>query len=150
MNTDKLREQLATDEGIVNEIYLDHLGYPTFGIGHLITDHDPEKGQEVGTSISEERVNQAFDEDVQTVVADCAICFNTWDGYPEEAKQVFANMMFNMGRTRLSKFKKMIAAVNDSNWEEAAAQMEDSRWYKQTTNRATRLINRIIIIGVPA
>ena len=102
MNTDKLREQLATDEGIVNEIYLDHLGYPTFGIGHLITDYDPEKGQAVGTSISEERVNQAFDEDVQTVVADCAICFNSWDGYPEEVMQVFANMMFNMGRTRLS------------------------------------------------
>ena len=83
MHLEKLREELELDEGCKYEIYLDHLGYPTFGIGHLITDHDPEKGQEVGTSISEERVNQAFDEDVQTVVADCAICFNTWVGYPK-------------------------------------------------------------------
>ena len=143
MNTNNLREQLATDEGIVNEIYLDHLGYPTFGIGHLITDHDPEKGQEVGTSISEERVNQAFDEDVQTVVADCAICFNSWDEYPEEAKQVFANMMFNMGRTRLSKFKMMIAAEESGDWKESAAQGRDSRWYKQVTNRAERLMSRL-------
>jgi lysozyme len=143
MNTNKLREQLATDEGIVNEIYLDHLGYPTFGIGHLITDHDSEKGQAVGTSISEERVNQAFDEDVQTVVADCAICFNSWDGYPEEAKQIFANMMFNMGRTRLSKFKMMIAAAESGDWKESAAQGRDSRWYKQVTNRAERLMSRL-------
>ena len=34
MNIEKLREELAADEGEVNEIYLDHLGYPTFGIGH--------------------------------------------------------------------------------------------------------------------
>ena len=57
---------------------------------------------------------------------------------------------FQLGGPRLRKFKKMIAAINDSNWDEAAAQMEDSRWYKQTTNRATRLIDRVIRIGVPA
>ena len=43
MNVDKLRAQLEIDEGVVNKIYLDHLGYPTFGIGHLITDSDPEE-----------------------------------------------------------------------------------------------------------
>ena len=43
MNIDKLRAQLEIDEGIVAKIYLDHLGYPTFGIGHLIIEGDPEK-----------------------------------------------------------------------------------------------------------
>ena len=42
MDIEKLREQLEIDEGVVHEIYLDHLGYPTFGIGHLVTDEDPE------------------------------------------------------------------------------------------------------------
>ena len=42
-------EQLKIDEGVVNEIYLDHLGYPTFGVGHLVLESDPEHGQEVGT-----------------------------------------------------------------------------------------------------
>ena len=37
MDIDKLREQLIIDEGQVNEIYNDHLGYPTFGICHLVT-----------------------------------------------------------------------------------------------------------------
>ena len=44
MDIEKLREQLEIDEGVVHEIYLDHLGYPTFGIGHLVTDDDPEYG----------------------------------------------------------------------------------------------------------
>ncbi len=143
MNLEKLRKQISIDEGIEYNIYLDHLGYPTFGIGHLIIDSDPEKGQEVGTSVSEERVNQAFDDDVQTVVADCKICFESWDGYPEEAQQVFANMMFNMGRTRLSKFKMMIAAAEAGAWKQAATEGRDSRWHKQVTNRAERLMSRL-------
>ena len=143
MNVDKLRAQLEIDEGIVNKIYLDHLGYPTFGIGHLIIEGDPEEGMGVDYPISEERVIEAFEKDVQTVLKDCKICFKTWDGYPEEAKQVFANMMFNMGRTRLSKFKKMIAAAEIDDWKEAAVQGRDSRWYNQVTNRAERLMSRL-------
>ena len=46
MNLDTLRKQLEIDEGIKHDIYLDHLGLPTFGIGHLITNADPESGQE--------------------------------------------------------------------------------------------------------
>ena len=52
-------------------------------------------------------------------------------------------MMFNMGRPRLSQFKKMIQAIRDGDWIEAGNQMQDSRWYKQVTNRADRLISRM-------
>jgi len=52
-------------------------------------------------------------------------------------------MMFNMGRTRLSKFKKLKLAVDDEDWMEASIQMEDSRWYKQVPNRAERLCKRM-------
>ena len=108
MNVNKLRAQLEIDEGIVHKIYLDHLGYPTFGIGHLIVEGDPEESMGVGYPVSEDRIIEVFEKDVQTVLNDCEICFEGWDNYPEEVKQVFANMMFNMGRTRLSKFKNMI------------------------------------------
>ena len=59
-------------------------------------------------------------------------------------------MCFQLGRPRLSNFVKFIAAVNDRDWVKAADEMEDSRWYKQTTARAERLIARIITLGVPA
>jgi len=143
MNINELRKQLIIDEGQVNEIYHDHLGYPTFGIGHLVLDSDAESGQAVGTPISEERVIECFENDVKTVLADCKILHEGWDGYPEEAQQIIANMMFNMGRTRLSKFKKHNVALQSGDWETAAVEGRDSRWYKQVTNRAERLMSRL-------
>lgn len=143
MNIEKLRKQLEIDEGIKHDIYLDHLGYPTFGIGHLITDADPESGQAVGTTISDERVQSAFEADVVSVIEDCNKLYNDFDELPEEVQQIIANMMFNMGRTRLSKFRGMKRGVDNKDWNAAADEMVDSRWYRQVTNRADRLVQRM-------
>ena len=71
----------------------------------------------------------------------------TFDDLPEEAQRVIANMMFNMGRPRLSKFKGMKRGVDSEDWNAAADEMVDSRWYKQVTNRANRLVERMRSIG---
>ena len=147
MDLEQLREQLAIDEGVKYEIYNDHLGYATFGIGHLVTESDPEQGQSLGTPVSSERVAEAFESDIQSVLRDCDILYSDFDDLPEEAQQVIANMMFNLGYPRYNKFKKKIQAVKDGNWLEAAVQMKDSRWYKQVPNRAGRLINRMKAVG---
>ena len=147
MDIEKLREQLKIDEGCVYEIYNDHLGYATFGIGHLVLESDPENGQEIGTPVSESRVIEAFEQDVQTVLSDCAILYPDFEELPEEAQQVIANMMFNMGRPRLSAFKGMKAGVDSRDWNEAADQMVDSRWYRQVGARAERLVERIRLLS---
>ena len=67
MNLQELRIELERDEGVKYEIYLDHLGLPTFGIGHLIRTDDPEYGQPVGTPVTEERVEAAFQADMISV-----------------------------------------------------------------------------------
>ena len=143
MNIDKLREELEIDEGVRYHVYLDHLGYPTFGIGHLVIESDPENGQEVGTPVSKDRVIDAFEQDVQTVLSDCAILYPDFDELPEEAQQVIANMMFNMRRPRLSKFKGMKRGVDARDWNRAADEMVDSRWYAQVGRRAERLVDRM-------
>ena len=143
MDIEKLREEIAYDEGTVNEIYLDHLGLPTRGIGHLVLESDPEHGQPVGTPVSEDRCNSAFDEDVKTVLDDCSILYDDFDDLPEEVQRIIANMMFNMGRPRLSKFKGMKRGVDARDWNAAADEMVDSRWYRQVTNRADRLVERM-------
>ena len=104
MDIVKLRKQLEIDEGVVHEIYLDHLGYPTFGIGHLIRDDAPENGSEVGTSVSNDRVIDAFNADLESVMFDCQRLYQNFKSLPEEAQQIIANMMFNLGHPRLSKF----------------------------------------------
>ena len=143
MNIDKLREQLKIDEGVKYEVYKDHLGYPTFGIGHLVVEGDEEHGKPVGTPVSEDRVNAVFESDVQKFVSESKKVFPNLDDLPEEAQQVIVNMCFNMGAPRLSKFKKFIAAVNDGNWSTAAVEMMDSRWATQVGKRAERLRDRV-------
>ena len=147
MNIEALREQLKVDEGVKYEIYKDHLGYPTFGIGHLITEDDPEHGEPNGTEISEDRVNEVFESDVAKFVSEAKILFPDLDELPDVAQQVIVNMAFNMGRPRLSKFKNFIAGVNDRDWVRAAEEMMDSRWADQVGARATRLRNLILTLA---
>ena len=143
MNLYKLREELERDEGVKYEVYLDHLGYPTFGIGHVITNNDPESGASVGTEVSDDRVQEAFETDVETVLSDCERLYVQFEHLPEEVQLIIANMMFNMGYPRLSKFKGMKRGVDARDWNAAADEMVDSRWYDQVTNRAERLVERM-------
>ena len=143
MNLEKLREELKQDEGCIYEIYNDHLGYATFGIGHLITENDPEHGQSLGTEVLEDRVIEAFEFDIETVLEDCKILYYDFHNLPEEVQRIIANMMFNMGRTRLSKFRNMKSNIDRRDWNAAADEMVDSVWYRQVTNRANRLVERM-------
>jgi len=143
MNKNQLREELAEDEGCKFEIYLDHLGLPTCGIGHLVVENDPEYGQPVGTPVDEERVRQVFNLDIASTLDECQVLYPDFDDLPEECQLIIANMMFNMGRPRLSKFKGMKAGVDARDWNRAADEMVDSRWYDQVTNRAKRLVKRM-------
>lgn len=143
MNLEQLRLEIEADEGCKYEIYLDHLGLPTCGIGHLVIENDPEHGQEVGTEVSEERVAELFESDVEITLDECRRLYSGFDELPEEVQHILANMMFNMGRPRLSGFKKFNAAVAAGEWLEAAEEMIDSRWYRQVQNRADRLVTRM-------
>ena len=150
MNLIKLQNEIADDEGIKYELYLCSENHLTGGIGHLITEWDVDYyGKPIGYPVPNEQVNAWFEKDIDVTINDCKIIFEEFDSLPEEAQLVIANMCFQLGRPRLSKFKKFIAAVKEQDWERAADEMKDSRWYKQTTARAERLISRIQILGVP-
>ena len=148
MNLRKLRAQLAIDEGIKYELYLCSENHLTGGIGHLITEWDEEYGKPIGTPVSEDRVNQCFATDVQGTIQECKHLYSDFDVLPPDAQLIIANMMYNMGRPRLSRFHKMKKAVDARDWNEAALQMQDSRWYHQVPNRAERLVQRMRNITV--
>ena len=128
MNMDKLMQELMDDEGCVYEIYEDHLGYATFGIGHLITEKDEEYGKPVGTPVSEERVEECFNQDIKIVCHELDM----------------ANMCFNLGHPRLSNFKRFLAAMHTAQWETAAVEMMDSKWSSQVGDRALRLRDKVL------
>ena len=144
MNMEKLQQDLTFDEGCVNEIYLDHLGYETFGIGHLVLESDVEHGQDVGTAVSEERIKECFEKDIENVFKDLDRSVSWWRDLPEDLTLVMANMCFNLGVTRLLKFKNFLSAMKVKDWDTAAVEMIDSRWAIQVGPRAVRLRDRVL------
>ena len=143
MNIEQVQKQLEIDEGVVYKIYTDHLGYPTFGIGHLITKNDPEFEEPVGTPVSKERVDSVFAIDIKIAEDECCVLYPFWEELPEEVQEILVNMMFNLGRPRLTKFKKMNAALEMGDWKTAAVEGRDARWYHQVGNRSERLMTRM-------
>ena len=144
MNLIKLQDEIADDEGVKYETYRCSLGHLTGGIGHLITEWDEEVySGPIGTKIPHQQVDDWFAKDIGTTIKDCNLLFSQFNNLPDEIQHVLANMCFQLGRPRLSKFKNMIAAVEDLDWTTMADEMENSNWYRQTPNRAKRLITKV-------
>ena len=140
---DTIMPILIEDEGYKKEVYLDHLGKPTFGIGHLVTQADPEYGQSVGTPVCQRRVLEAFNEDMD----DCINGTRSLDPEllerPMDVQVVLACMVFQMGRFGVSKFKNMWKCVYGVDYKGASEHMLDSKWAHQTPARANRLARRM-------
>jgi lysozyme len=139
--SEELKNQIKLDlqrhEGIRFDIYLDTEGLKTGGIGHLVNQDD----WNVGDEILAVQVDRWFEEDFETAVSDACAVFLNFDSHPDDAKRVCVNMAFNLGRSRLSKFKNMVRYVNEGNYLMAANEMVNSKWYSQVGNRSVELVN---------
>jgi len=126
---DILEAQLAVDEGKMDRMYLDSEGIPTIGIGHNLRD----------VPLSARAMRVIFEDDTAQAIADAKRLVPMFDYLTEERKAVVCNMAFNLGYTRLSKFKNTLAAINEGRYADAAREMLDSTWAKQVGDRAKRL-----------
>lgn len=106
------------------------IGYPTIGIGRRC---------DKGNGISEPEAMFLLDNDVARVIAECRSAFPWFDGLDPVRQAVVADMVFNLGLQGFKGFKKMIAAIEAGDYEEAAKEMVDSRWVIQVGQRATEL-----------
>ena len=149
-----LYEEISSDEGKVLHAYLCSELHATIGIGHKILDTDPEKELEIfgingegvpgDQYITEDRCYILFQEDVQMAINGCMKIYNNWDDLPQEVQHILVNMCFQLGQRGLSNFKQMCKAIEEADWERASIEMLDSRWAKQTPQRAERLKNRML------
>ena len=130
-----VKQRIKEHEGFRDTVYSDSLGFATIGYGHLVlpTDNFVE-----GVTYPKEQLEVLFDKDFQ-------IAFNSAnelvDGLDLNhiAKGVIIEMCFQLGKPRVMKFKKMWEALRNNDFEEAANQMIDSAWHKQTTSRCESL-----------
>ena len=147
MNIEQCKSEIKRHEGEVLKIYEDSLGYKTLGIGHLCQPEDPEYAWEVGTKVSQEVVDMYYEQDFKKHHEETIHVFGTEKEFyllPEVIQHVLVNMCFNLGGTRLSKFKNMLAACRKHDWAEMARQMEDSRWFNQVGRRSIELQKQVL------
>ena len=148
MNLEELKEHIKFEEGVkLNDngehiLYNDSLGYKTLGIGHLVKVTDPENEMEVGTVVSQERVDECFEADLYVAINDMEK-FTEDMNVDENVKECVTHMVFQLGLPRLNKFKNFKQALLNNDIKSAQAEMKDSLWYKQTKNRADRLIEKL-------
>jgi len=147
MNIELCKAEIKRHEGEVLKIYEDSLGYKTLGIGHLCQPEDPEYSWEVGTKVSQEVVDMYYEQDFKKHYKETIHVFGSeedFENLPEPIQRVLVNMCFNLGGTRLSKFKNMLKACKEHNWSEMARQMEDSRWFGQVGRRSIELQKMVL------
>ena len=122
-----LREQIERDEGRRHTAYTDTAGHLTIGVGHNLS-----------TPLSDAAIDQILDDDIRVAMAECAL-IPFWMNLSEVRQAVLVNLAFNMGFQGLMTFRRMLAAMDAENWNQAAQELLDSRYAKQVGARADRL-----------
>lgn len=145
MNLVKLKEQLTRHEGLRLHVYDDAtgkelhagdtlVGHPTIGIGRLLT---PARG------ISTIEADMLLDNDIEVVIDELNKNISWWNDLNEARKIAVINLCFNLGWPNLSKFKKMLAAAEAGDWDEAAEELQDSLWFDQVGLRGPELVEQL-------
>ena len=141
MNRARLDADLLAEEGERLTVYRDTEGYLTCGRGHLVR---PQDNLTLGQAVTEAQCLAWFEADVDTAIARAARLFGaTWDTFPDEVQEIIVNMSYQLGN-RLQLFLRWHDALMRHDYSKAAAEMQDSRWARQTPNRANRLMHRMM------
>lgn len=126
---DRLRARLSLDEGRKKKPYRCSAGKLSIGVGRNLEDR----------GLRDDEIDLMLTNDIAESVGECRRLVRNFDQLSDARQEVLVNMMFNLGYTRLSGFKKFLAALAVSNWVEASRQMLDSKWADDVGDRADRL-----------
>jgi len=136
MDYEEIKERIKKHEGFISKIYLDSLGKATIGYGHLITEKD---NFQEGIEYSIKELEEVFNKDFNKAVEGTNELTSNLNLVLATVKGVIIEMVFQLGKTGVSKFKKFFEALNNQDYNEAANQMLDSNWHKQTPKRCIEL-----------
>lgn len=126
---------IEREEGKRLDAFIDTEGNLTVGIGHKVS---PEDNLEEGDTITEEQAQVLFEEDLEEAQTGTERVISNLKQLPGDVQEVLVSMAFQMGERALAGFTKMIAALKANDFTKAADEILDSRFAKQTANRARR------------
>jgi lysozyme len=139
----KLRAQLSKHEGRKRYVYDDASGknitegsfvrgIPTVGVGRNLVDR----------GLSDDEIDFLLDHDINDALAD-ASKFAFFSKLDPVRKAAMAELVFNLGLTRLKEFKKFLAFMVEERWTHAAGELLNSKWARQVGERAKVLAQQV-------
>lgn len=150
-----LETMLKRDEGVVLNVYKDSLGYPTIGIGHLLTTQSGLSNaqinniisKEVGRTVTNGRITMdeammLFRRDIKITKSQMRSNSTIGPVYAKmnaSRRMALENMGFQLGVSGLAKFKNTLAYLGSEDYESAYTNVRKSLWAKQTPGRANRV-----------
>jgi len=145
MDMDRLLASVKKHEGYRNKVYLDTLGKRTVGVGHLCVEEFWEDDKEY----EEKFLMDILEADLQNAIkgAKDLMAEHGCMDIDEVAEEIIIEMIFQLGKTGVSKFKNMWKALSGLDYTTAAMEMLDSRWAKQTKNRAEAMSAEMAALG---
>ena len=128
-----LKDSIKQHEGYVGIVYKDSLGIDTIGYGFAIKDLE----------LDEDICDIILDRKLKDLKDRIKIKFDWYKYMPPEIKDIVTEMCYQLGVTGFSKFRKTISYLQNKEFKNASIEMLDSRWAKQTPNRAKALSKRV-------
>ena len=145
MNMDRLLASVKKHEGYRNKVYLDTLNKRTIGVGHLCVEDFWEDDKEY----EEKFLMDILEADLQNAIKGAKDLMSEHGcmDMDEVAEEIIIEMIFQLGKTGVSKFKNMWKHLSALEYSDAASEMLDSRWAKQTPNRAQAMSAQMAALG---
>ena len=137
MNFERLEARVCLDEGFKAEPYLDTENVPTIGygttriLGKAASMNDP--------AIMEPIARQLLRADLFVACLDAQTLFPRFNDMNSVRQEVLANLAYNLGYSRLSGFTQLLFAAESLDYEKMAAELKDSKWFRQVGQRGMRL-----------
>ena len=133
MNNNRFITQLRFHEGVKNQVYKDHLGIETIGVGRNLKDR----------GLSDEEVDMLLADDIAIVEEELDKQLPWWRDLSEVRQRAIADLVFNMGMPRLHGFVKTLDALQRRDYQTAADELLNSKYANQVGARAIRIAEMI-------
>jgi len=143
INTSALRNQLILHEGNKNVCYADSLGLVTGGIGHLIRSNETALFP-LGTPLSSTQIESWYTQDSSSAIKIAQeLIGDTWGSLSDVRKRAVADLAYNLGKARLSKFTNFISSIKAEKFSQAGLDLKDSKWFTQVGKRGPNICTMI-------
>jgi|TARA_S200002703_G_scaffold55100_1_gene47727 lysozyme len=146
IDMEKLLASVKKHEGYRNKVYLDTLNKRTVGVGHLCVEDFWEDDKEY----EEKFLMDILEADLQNAIKSAKDLINNCPSggkanISSDAEIIIIEMVFQLGKSGVSKFRNMWKALQQDppQYDVASIEMLDSRWAKQTPNRAKAMADQM-------